>query len=151
MSKLENKSRDKAPHRRDGRPRRGSPWHEPKFENQRRRSPARLLKRLVAGPFVLLAAIIILLEDWLWDDLARLGAALGRLPVLRQIERLVVALPPYAALLFFAAPSLMLVPLKLAALYLLSKGQTTLGLLTIIAAKIAGTALIARIYVLTRP
>src|SRR5262249_11314218 len=100
---------------------------------------------------VMRAALVMMIEAWLWDDLARLAAALGRLPLLRQIEALVAALPPYAALLFFAAPSLLLVPLKLAALYLISRGQTTLGLLTIVGAKVAGTALVARIYMLTRP
>lgn len=112
---------------------------------------ARLVKRSLAFPFVILAAIVILVEDWLWQDLARLAAAIGRLPVLRSVEAFIVTLPPYPALLFFATPALLLVPLKLVALYFLSHGQATLGLLTIIAAKLAGTALVARIFTLTRP
>jgi hypothetical protein len=146
MSKLK---RERPQHyRRHGR---ASLWHDSRSETKQKRSFGRALKRLLAAPFVLFAALIILLEDWLWDDLARLGAAIGRLPVFRQIESLIVALPPYAALLFFAVPSLLLVPVKLAALYLISRGQTTLGLVTVIGAKVAGTALIARIYTLTRP
>src|SRR5436853_5134769 len=100
--------------------------------------PARRLKRLLAAPFVVLAAIIILLEDWLWDDLARLAAAIGRLPVFHQIEILITKLPPYGALLLFGAPSLLLVPVKLLALYFISHGRPTLGLLTVITAKFAG-------------
>jgi hypothetical protein len=92
-----------------------------------------------------------LFEDWLWQDLARLAAALGRLPVLRSVEAFIVTLPPYLALLFFATPTVLLVPLKLVALYFMSHGQATLGMLTIIAAKFAGTALVARIFTLTRP
>ena len=111
----------------------------------------RFLKRLVAAPFVFLAAVFILIEDWLWDDLARFAAAVGRLPVFRQIESFIVKLPPYAALAFFAAPSLLLIPVKLLAIYFISHGRTTLGMLTIIAAKVAGTALVARIFTLTRP
>lgn len=114
-------------------------------------SIAKFLKRLLAAPFVFLAAIFILLEDWLWDDLARLAAAIGRLPVFHQIESLIVSLPPYAALVFFAAPSVLLVPVKLAALYFISHGRPTLGLIVVIAAKVAGTALVARIFNLTRP
>ena len=114
-------------------------------------SIARVLEKLLAAPFVLLAAIFILIEDWLWDDLARLAAAIGRLPIFHQIEALIVRLPPYAALFFFGAPSLLLVPVKLAALYFISHGHPTLGLTTIIAAKVAGTALVARIFNLTRP
>jgi hypothetical protein len=120
-------------------------------DNKKGASAAKFLKRLLAAPFVFLAAIFILLEDWLWDDLARLAAAIGRLPVFHQIETLIVRLPPYAALAFFAAPSLLLVPVKLGALYFISHGRPTLGLIVVIAAKVAGTALVARIFNLTRP
>ncbi|MDQ3013080.1 MAG: hypothetical protein M3X11_20540 [Acidobacteriota bacterium] len=108
-------------------------------------------KKLLAAPFVFVAAIVILLEDWLWDDLQRLAAAIGRLPIFRQIEALIVSLPPYASLAVFAAPSLLLLPVKLAALWLISHGQAWFGLLIVVAAKVAGTALVARIYYLTEP
>jgi hypothetical protein len=108
-------------------------------------------KRLLIAPLVILAAVVILIEDWLWQDLARLAAAIGRLPLLRLIEGFIASLPPYLALLFFATPALLLVPLKLVALYFISHGQASLGVLTIIAAKFAGTALVARIFTLTRP
>jgi hypothetical protein len=108
-------------------------------------------KKLLAAPFVFVAAIVILLEDWLWDDLARMAAAIGRLPIFRQIEALIVSLPPYASLAVFAAPSLLLIPVKLGALWLIGHEQAVLGLATVVAAKIAGTALVARIYYLTEP
>ena len=111
----------------------------------------RVAKKLLAAPFILVAAILILLEDWLWEDLARLAAAIGRLPVLRSVEALIISLPPYLALLFFATPALLLLPLKIVALYFMAHGQATLGMLTIVAAKFAGTALVARIFTLTRP
>ncbi|HEU4388474.1 MAG TPA: hypothetical protein VFV34_11800 [Blastocatellia bacterium] len=111
----------------------------------------RFVRRLLAAPLVLLAAVIILLEDWLWDDLQRLAAAIGRLPVFRALESLIVGLPPYASLACFGVPTVLLVPVKLAALYFISHGRPTLGLLTVIFAKVAGTALVARIFTLTRP
>jgi hypothetical protein len=109
------------------------------------------LKRLLTAPFVFVAAVIILFEDWLWDDLARLAAAVGRLPVFRSIEAFIAGLPPYAALVFFATPSVLLFPVKLVALYFISHGHAVLGFLTVAAAKVAGTALVARIFMLTRP
>jgi len=109
------------------------------------------LKRLLAAPFVLIAAIVILFEEWLWDDLQRLAAAVGRLPLFRQIESFIAGLPPYAALAMFGAPSLLLIPVKLVALYSIAHGQPALGLMVVIGAKIVGTALIARIYALTQP
>ena len=110
-----------------------------------------MLKKILAAPFVLLAAIFVLLEDWLWDDLVRLMAAIGRLPVFRQLEILIISLPPYAALAMFATPSLLLIPVKLVALWFIAHGQPALGFLTAAVAKIAGTALVARIFTLTRP
>src|SRR5215208_4296324 len=120
-------------------------------QNTNKFSALRLLKKTLAAPFVFLAAIFILLEDWLWDDLARLAASLGRLPIFHQLETLIIKLPPYVALLFFGAPSLLLLPVKLLALYFISHGQPTLGLATVITAKVAGTALVERIFTLTRP
>ncbi|MGH9939439.1 MAG: hypothetical protein ACREAM_24635, partial [Blastocatellia bacterium] len=111
----------------------------------------KLLKRLLAAPFVFIAAVVVLFEEWLWDDLQRIAAAIGHLPLFHQIESLIAGLPPYGALAMFGAPSLLLIPVKLAALYFIAHGQPALGLMTAIGAKIAGTALVARIYVLTQP
>ena len=110
----------------------------------------KLLKRLLAAPFVLVAAVVILFEDWLWDDLQRLAAALGRLPVLRRIEVLIAGLPPYGALATFAVPSLLLIPVKLAALWFIAQGRPAFGLIVVIAAKVVGTALLARLFTLTK-
>ncbi|HMV87119.1 MAG TPA: hypothetical protein PLD20_30480 [Blastocatellia bacterium] len=111
----------------------------------------KLLKKIIAAPFVLAAAMFVLLEDWLWEDLRRLAAAIGRLPVFRQLEALILSLPPYASLAVFAAPSLLLIPVKLAALWFIAHGQAWLGVATAIGAKVAGTAMVARIYQLTEP
>jgi hypothetical protein len=108
-------------------------------------------KKLLAAPFVFIAAIVVLFEDWLWDDLARMAAAVGRLPIFRPVEAFIVSLSPYASLAIFAAPSLLLIPVKLIALWLIGHGQALLGLATVIAAKVVGTAMIARIYSLTEP
>ena len=116
-----------------------------------RSETAKLLKRALAAPFVLIAAIIILFEEWLWDDLQRMAAVIGRLPLFHQLESLITNLPPYAALAMFGAPSLLLIPVKLTALYFIAHGHAMLGLMTVIGAKIVGTALVARIFVLTQP
>jgi hypothetical protein len=108
-------------------------------------------KKLLAAPFVFFAAIVVLFEDWLWDDLARMAGAISRLPIFRPVEALIINLPPYASLAVFAAPSLLLIPVKLTAFWLIGHGQAMLGLATVIAAKVVGTAMIARIYNLTEP
>jgi hypothetical protein len=95
-------------------------------------------------------ALVLLFEEWGWEPLARLLAKLGRLPVFGWLERRIGALPPYAALAVFFLPTLMLLPVKLLALWLIGKGRAGLGLLVIVTAKVIGTAVVARLFMLTR-
>ena len=95
--------------------------------------------------------MVLLFEEWGWEPLARSFAKLARLPCWAKLEKSIVALPPWAALLVFAVPALALVPVKLLALYLLGQGYLVGGLLLVIAAKITGTALAARLFQLTHP
>jgi hypothetical protein len=105
------------------------------------------LLRLASWPL----ALLILFEEWGWEPLhaalVRLSAWLG----LRGIEERIRKLPPYAALALFIVPSLMLVPVKLAALGLIAHGHAFGGLFVIVFAKLAGTAVVARLFALTQP
>jgi hypothetical protein len=98
-----------------------------------------------------LVALIVLFEEWGWEPLQRLMARIGRWPVVRHIEAGIVRLPPWAALIVLALPSLLLVPVKLAALWLIGWGHGTLGVAVIVVAKVVGTAIVARLFALTRP
>ena len=109
--------------------------------------PEKILRGLLLAP----VALFLLFEEWGWEPLAACFAALGRLPLLRQLEGLIVRLPPWAALLAFGVPVLALLPIKLLALYLLGEGHMAAGLGLVIAAKLAGTALAARLFQLTQP
>ncbi|MFM2120185.1 MAG: hypothetical protein RL722_1653, partial [Pseudomonadota bacterium] len=99
----------------------------------------------------LLLALVLLFEEWGWGPLQRAMAWLGRLPVLRQIEAWIARLPPYGALALFLLPSVSLLPIKLLALWLIGQGHAGLGLSVIVAAKLAGTAILARLFALTQP
>lgn len=105
----------------------------------------------IRGLFRLVLALIILFEEWGWAPLQRAMAWVGQLPVLRQLEALIQRLPPYLALLVFFLPGLLLLPVKLFAVWLISVGRPGLGLVVIIAAKVLGTAIVARIFALTQP
>ena len=98
-----------------------------------------------------LLALLILFEEWGWEPLQRAMAWLGRLPVLRQIEALIRRLPPYGALVVLLLPTLLILPIKIIALWMISKGRAVLGVSVILIAKIAGTALLARLFVLIQP
>jgi len=111
----------------------------------------RLLRGLCRDTLRALLALLILFEEWGWAPLQRAMAWLGRLPLLRQLEQLIARLPPYAALLVFLLPGLLLLPVKLLALWLISIGRAGVGVAVIVIAKLIGTAVVARIFALTQP
>jgi len=110
-----------------------------------------MLRRALKGLFHWAIALLILFEEWGWVPLANALARIGQLPAFRWIERSIRALPPYAALVVFLLPTLALLPVKLFALWLIGNGHRILGVAVIVAAKIAGTAIVARLFMLTQP
>jgi hypothetical protein len=111
------------------------------------RSAMRWLRRLFGG----ILALLILFEEWGWEPLQQALARIGRLPLLRQVEVAITRLPPLAALVVFLVPALLLLPVKLLALGLIAQGQRLLGVVVILLAKLVGTAVVARLFALTRP
>ncbi len=129
------------------------PDRSPRFANT---SVARLTLRALAGfgrgiRFVLqaLLALIIIFEEWGWRPLAAALAQFARLKPIAWLEAHIQRLPPYGALLVFGAPSLLLLPLKLFALYLIASGQEIAAAALFIGAKVVGTAIVARLFQLT--
>ena len=98
-----------------------------------------------------LLALVVVFEEWGWEPLQRLLARIGRWPGLRWIEGWVRSLPPWGAMALFALPSLALLPIKLLALWAMGRGHVALGVAVILGAKVAGTAVVARLFTLTQP
>ena len=113
------------------------------------------LKRLLSSLFNVtvgpVLALVLIFEEWGWEPLARLLGYLARLPLWARIEAFIARLPPYGALVVFFVPALMLLPVKLLALYWISRGHAVLGLAVVLAAKMLGTAAVARLFTLTQP
>lgn len=109
------------------------------------------IRRVARGLAILALALIIVFEEWGWRPLAAMMARLARFPFVARLEAAVAALPPYGALTVFAVPSLLLLPLKLVALWLIAGGHLVAATMLFVFAKIAGTALLAYIFNLTQP
>lgn len=113
------------------------------------------LRRLLRGLFNIsigpVLALVLIFEEWGWEPLQRLIGRLARLPLWARMEALIASLPPYGALLVFLVPTVLLFPVKLLALYWIGKGHTLLGLCVVLAAKMLGTAAVARLFALTHP
>ncbi|MTV40771.1 hypothetical protein [Duganella radicis] len=108
-------------------------------------------QRGLLAPLVYLAALLLLLEDWLWDLGTRLMNRLARWPPLHRLEAGICRLGPRAALVLFVLPAILLFPVKLLALWGMAHGHPLLGLGVIVLAKLGGAAAVARLYLLTRP
>lgn len=105
------------------------------------------LRKLFVAPL----ALVLVFEEWGWEPLSRAFAWVARLPLWARVERLIQGLPRWGALLVFGLPVLALMPVKLLALYLFGTGHSVSGLLLLLSVKLVGTALMARLFQLTRP
>jgi len=112
------------------------------------------MRRLVR-PLWILLALVFLFEAWLWDHLRPIaGFVVDRIAwdalkvrVARSIERL----PPAATFLVFLFPVLLLLPLKIAGLWMLAHGSW-LGAMAVLAlAKVVSMGAMAFIFDVTRP
>ena len=98
-----------------------------------------------------LLAIVLIIEEWLWDILTALGHRLARLLQLAKFEAWLSQTSPNMALLAFATPLLIVTPLNLLALWLLAHGLLLQAVLMEVLAKLLGTLLVARVFALTKP
>lgn len=99
----------------------------------------------------LAAALILIFEEWGWKPLSDLLARLTRFRLWARLEQWIALLPPYGALAVFALPTLILLPLKFLSVWLLANGFYFSAGGLFLGAKVASTAFIARIFLLTKP
>jgi hypothetical protein len=111
----------------------------------------KLLWRALRAVLLVLAALVLFFEEWGWRPLTAWAARLAQWPPLARLEARILGLSPKAALAIFLLPSLLLLPVKLLALWFIHRGAATLGVLVIVAAKLLGTALVGRLFILTEP
>jgi hypothetical protein len=109
------------------------------------------LWRLVRGLMLALAAVVLFLEEWGWRPLSAWAARFAKWPPIARLEARIVGLRSRWALVLFLVPAVLLFPVKLLALWLIHQGNTLLGLSVIVVAKLLGTALVGRLFVLTEP
>ena len=110
-----------------------------------------LIARFFRSIFAVVAVIWLFLEDWLWDGLLAFMAWLGKLPFICWVDAVIQRLPPAVALMAFLFPVVVLLPVKLFAFWLIANHHPVMGAQLFIVAKVVGTALLARIFSLTRP
>lgn len=103
------------------------------------------------GALLALAAVVIFMEEFGWRPLARWVGLLAGWPPLARLESRLKRVSPKGAMGLFLAPVVLLFPLKMLALWLVHDGRVLLGVSLIVGAKLFGTALVARLFVLVEP
>ena len=111
----------------------------------------RLLWRLVRALLLGLAALVVFIEEFGWRPLSAWLGRLAQWPPLHALEARIRRLPARPALCLFLVPAVLLFPLKIAALGLLQAGHAATGVAIIVAAKVLGTAVAGRLFVLLEP
>lgn len=109
------------------------------------------LKRGLELLLVPIAAAIVFVEQVLINYLNVAMAACARLPWIARFEAWLATLPPWGAFVAFIGPSVLILPVKLSAVWFLLHGFYTTAVVVVLAAKLVATALLARLYRILRP
>jgi hypothetical protein len=103
-------------------------------------------KILLAG-----LAILLIIEEWLWDALNALSHLLIKWTRLEPFECWLSQRTPKQALVAFSIPLMIVMPLNIIAISLLARGMILQGLMMEVFVKLLATLLVARVFALTKP
>lgn len=109
-----------------------------------------LLRRAVRIVLIVLAAIWMLFEDWVWDRILAVMGKIARLRLVRSFETFIGRQNPYVLLFLFSFPFLIMIPAKLFGLYLIANGKLLRGVSIFVVAKVTITALVTRLFIISK-
>ncbi len=109
-----------------------------------------LLKRAARIILIILAALWMLFEDWVWDSILALMQVVARLKIVQAFEDFLRRQNQYLLLTFFVFPFLIMIPAKLLGLYMIASGKILRGAAIFVVAKVTITALVTRLFVISR-
>jgi hypothetical protein len=109
------------------------------------------VRRWLTRPLLFAAAVLLLIEEWLWNGTAAFLREIARLPPVARCGDWIRRRTPYQALALFVLPALALLPLKGAIVLAFAHGRVALGVLVLILEKLIFSAIFAALYQLTGP
>src|SRR3954449_6360016 len=114
-----------------------------------------LTMRRALKPLWFLLAVIFLVEAWLWDHLrAAIAWVVDLVPLDKfktQLAVLIEKLPPWAVLIVFVVPFIVLLPLKFLEVYFIVRHRWIAAILILALAKLLGLGVTAFIFDVTKP
>ncbi len=111
----------------------------------------KILRRVLNAVLGVVMTPLILFEEWGWEPLRQLAARIANSWPLAWLNRRIARLPPYAALALMAVPSMTIIPVKIFAVWLISRGLVGWSVALLVLSKLLGTALLAHLFSLTQP
>ncbi len=111
----------------------------------------RVVWRSARALLLALAVLWFFFEEFGWRPLAAWIGRFAHWPPWARLEARIARVPARPALLLFLLPAAALLPVKLLAVQLIGAGRPIAGLIVILAAKLLGTAIGGRLFMLLRP
>jgi hypothetical protein len=119
-------------------------------QDRKKMKPKELLRKTVRFMFIVLAALWIMFEEWVWDSIMAVMEKIGRLKMINRIESVLIKQNPYLLLSLFLFPFFIMIPAKIYGLYLVAEGKTWRGISIFVLAKGFITAFITRLFYISR-
>ncbi|WP_445504506.1 hypothetical protein [Microvirga sp. G4-2] len=113
-------------------------------------APSRRVRRVLNAPLLLIAVVVVLVDDVFRAFVVPAMHALARLGLIRRIEAGIAKLPPTGILMLFLIPLAIIEPFKVYALYLFGQGRFLSGVLMFVLAKVVGLGLAERLFAIGR-
>jgi hypothetical protein len=110
-----------------------------------------LIRRWLTRPLLFCAAVLLLIEEWLWRGAAEFVRELSRLPPVERCTDWIRRRTPYQALALFMLPILSLLPLKGVIVLAFLHGRALLGITVLVLQKLIFSVVFASLYQLTAP
>ena len=112
------------------------------------------MRRKAFRPLWVILALLLLVEAWLWDHLEPVVARVVNLvpwgKVKIAVARWIEDLPPYAALVVFVIPLIVVLPVKFLQVYFIATGNWFGTIVTLLLAKLLGLGVTAFVFDATR-
>ncbi|MBF0473473.1 MAG: hypothetical protein HQK91_03560 [Nitrospirae bacterium] len=106
-----------------------------------------LFRRIIRLILIIIAAVWLLFEDWVWDSIVKI---IKKVNIIKSFEDYLSRQNQYFLLTLFIFPFLIMIPAKIYGLYLIANGKIMMGVTIFIMAKITITALVTRLYIISK-
>jgi hypothetical protein len=109
-----------------------------------------LSKRSLRFVLIVLTALWMLFEDWVWDSIVAFMQLVGRLKIINRFELFLARQDRYLLVALFTFPFFIMIPAKVYGVYLITTGKVIRGVTIFIVAKVTITALVTRLFIISK-